>query len=152
MAEQDAARKAFEIWAVSKVDGIPNDKKGADKGIDGRIPFRPDGRISRFAVVSVKSGKLKPDDVRSLIAVAKREEVSSLGFGVLVTLSEPTPGMKSDAASAGTVEMHGNRYPLVQILTVEEILKGEKPHLPLVDPSVGYGKKAGLADIQGSLL
>jgi site-specific DNA-methyltransferase (adenine-specific) len=81
MAEQD--RKAFEIWAVSKVDGIPNDKKGADRGIDGRIPFRPDGKTTRFAVVSVKSGKLKPDDVRSLISVAKREEASSLGFGVL---------------------------------------------------------------------
>jgi hypothetical protein len=60
--------------------------------------------------------------------------------------------MKADAASAGTVEMHGNRYPLVQILTVEEILRGKKPHLPLVDPTVGYSKRARLADIQGSLL
>ena len=152
MAEQDKARKAFEIWAVSKVDGIPNDKKGADKGIDGRIPFRADGKTTKFAVVSVKSGKLKPDDIRALISVAKGEEASSLGFGVLVALNEPTAGMKADAASAGTVEMHGNRYPLVLILTIEEILKGKKPHLPLVDPSVGYGKKAGLADLQGSLL
>jgi hypothetical protein len=60
--------------------------------------------------------------------------------------------MKADAASAKTVEMHGNHYPLVQILTIEEILKGKKPHLPLVDPSVGFGKKASLADMQGSLL
>jgi hypothetical protein len=60
--------------------------------------------------------------------------------------------MRSDAASAGTVEIHGNRYPLVQILTVEEILSGKKPYLPSVDPTIGYGKKAGLADIQGSLL
>jgi len=37
-------------------------------------------------------------------------------------------------------------------LTVEEILKGKKPHLPLVDPSVGYGKRAGLADLQDKLL
>ena len=152
MAEQDKDRKAFEIWAVSKVDGIPNDKKGADKGIDGRIPFRPDGKTTKFAVVSVKSGKLKADDIRALISVAKREEASSLGFGVLVTLNEPTAGMRADAASARTVELHGNRYPLVQILTVEEILKGMKPHLPLVDPTVGYGKKAGLADIQCSFL
>ncbi|HZB88035.1 MAG TPA: DNA methyltransferase [Terracidiphilus sp.] len=152
MAEQDKDRKAFEIWAVSKVDGIPNDKKGADKGIDGRIPFRPDGKTTKFAVVSVKSGKLKADDVRALASVAKREEASSLGFGVLVVLNAPTAGMKADAASAGTVEMHGNRYPLVQILTIEAILKGKKPHLPLVDPSVGYGKRASPANIQGSLL
>ena len=152
MAEQDRDRKSFEIWAVSKVDGIPNDKKGADKGINGRIPFRPDGKTTKFAVVSVKSGKLKPDDIRALVSVAQREELSSLGFGVLISLNEPTAGMRADAASAGTVEFHGNRYPLVQFLTVEEILKGKKPHLPLVDPSVGYGKRAGLADLQDKLL
>ena len=145
-------RKAFEIWAVSKIDGIPNDKKGSDKGVDGRIPFKPDGKITKFAVVSVKSGKLKADDIRSLMAVAKREEASSLGFGVLVALHPPTAGMKTDAASAGTVEMHGNRYPLIQILTVEDILNGKKPHLPLVDPSFGYRKKAAIADMRGSLL
>jgi site-specific DNA-methyltransferase (adenine-specific) len=152
MAEQDKDRKAFEIWAVSKIDGIPNDKKGADKGIDGRIPFKPDGKTTKFVVVSVKSGKLKADDIRSLMAVAKREVASSLGFGVLVALNPPTAGMIADAASAGTVEMHGNRWPLVQILTIEEILKGRKPHLPMVAPSVGRGKKAGIADIQGLLL
>jgi hypothetical protein len=48
--------------------------------------------------------------------------------------------------------MHGNRYPLVQILTIEEILKGKKPHLPLIDPTVGRRKKANLADVQGKLL
>jgi len=99
MAQEDNVRKRFEIWIVSKIDGIPNDKKGADKGIDGRIPFKPDGKTTRFAVVSVKSGKLKADDVRSLMAVAKREEPSSLGFGVLVVLNPPTAGMKADAAS-----------------------------------------------------
>jgi site-specific DNA-methyltransferase (adenine-specific) len=152
MAEQDKDRKAFEVWAVSKIDGIPNDKKGADKGIDGRIPFKPDGKTTKFVVVSVKSGKLKADDIRSLMAVAKREVSSSLGFGVLVALNPPTAGMKADAASAGTVEMHGNRWPLVQILTIEEILKGKKPDLPMVAPSVGHRKRAAIADIQGSLL
>jgi site-specific DNA-methyltransferase (adenine-specific) len=150
MAEQD--RKAFEIWSVSKIDGIPNDKKGADKGVDGRIPFKPDGKTTKFVVVSVKSGKLKPDDVRSLMAVTKREEASSLGFGVMIVLNPPTAGMKTDAASARTVEMHGKRWPLVQILTIEEILKGKKPYLPLVTPSVGQRKKAEVADIQSSLL
>jgi hypothetical protein len=60
--------------------------------------------------------------------------------------------MKADAASAGTVEFHGNRYPLVQILTTEEMLKGKKPNLPYVDPTVGFGKKSGHADLQGDLL
>lgn len=152
MAEQDKARKAFEIWAVSKVDGIPNDKRGADKGIDGRIPFRPDKTTAKFAVVSVKSGKLKPDDIRAQISVARREEASSLGFGVLITLAEPTSGMRSDAAAAGTTEIHGNRYPFAQILTIEEILTGKRPHLPNIDPGIEYGKKAVAAPLQPRLL
>ena len=99
MAEQDKDRKAFEIWAVSKVDGIPNDKKGVDKGIDGRIPFRPDGKTTKFAIVSVKSGKLKPDDVRALISVAKREEASSMGFGVMVAIESANSGNDSGRGS-----------------------------------------------------
>ena len=75
-----------------------------------------------------------------------------MGFGVMVALNLPTAGMIADAASAGTVEVHGNRYPLVQILAIEEILKGKKPNLPSIDTTIGYGKKAGVADIQGSLL
>lgn len=150
MAEKD--KKSFEIWAVSKVDGIPNSKKGADKGIDGRIRFKPDGKNAKFAIVSVKGGKLKSDDVRSLMAVAKREEQSSMGFGVMIVLNPPTLGMKADAASSGTIELHGHRYLKVQILTVEDILKGKKPHLPLLDGTAAFGKKARPADLQGELL
>lgn len=152
MVEQETVRKAFEIWAVAKVDGIPNDKKGADKGIDGRVRFQADGKTSKFAVVSVKSGKLKADDVRSVMAVAKREEGSSLGFGILITLNEPTAGMKADAASAGTVEFHGKRYQLIQILTIEEILKGKRPNLPLVAPTAAQRRRANVANLQTSLL
>lgn len=152
MASQDKLRKNFEIWAVAKIDGIPNDKKGADKGIDGRVAFKPDGKTSKFAVVSVKSGKLKPDDIRALKAVAETEKASSMGFGILITLNKPTANMLADAASAGTVEIHGHRYPLVQILEIEDILKGKRPHLPLIDSSVAYRRRANVADIQGNLL
>jgi site-specific DNA-methyltransferase (adenine-specific) len=152
MAERDGDRKGFEIWAVSKIDGRPNDKKGADRGIDGRIPFKPDGKTAKFAVVSVKSGKLKPDDIRALKLVADREKSSSMGFGVLVTLNPPTRQMLADAASAGTVEFHGHRYPYLQILEVSDILKGKKPHLPYIDPSFAFGRKAKAADLQDDLL
>ena len=134
LAEQD--KKAFEIWAVARVDGIPNEKKGADKGIDGRIPFKPDGKTSKFAVVSVKGGKLKADDIRALVAVAKREKDSSLGFGFLITLEEPTKGMRADAASAGVITINNEVFQLVQIVTIAEILHGKSPKLPLVDKAV----------------
>lgn len=151
LAEQD--KKAFEIWAVSTLDGIPNPKKGADKGIDGRLPFKPEGykKQTKFAVVSVKGGKNKPDDVRALAAVAKREATTSMGFGVLVCLQEPSKSMRADAAAAGTCEIGGNRYPLVQILTVQQILHGERPKLPFSDPTAVYKKAQGSTHSQGQL-
>lgn len=149
MAEEDP--KAFEVWSVAALDGIPNDKKGADKGIDGRIPFKPDGKTTKFAVVSVKGGKLKADDIRSLVAVAQREAPTSLGFGVLVTLNAPTAGMRADAASAGATTINGKSYPLVQILTVEDMLKRIRPRLPLVDSTVAYKKGPGILPKQGEL-
>ncbi len=152
LALEEGNRKSFEIWAVSKIDGIPNPKAGADRGIDGRIPFKPDGRTAKYAIVSVKSGKLKADDIRALKAVADREKSNSLGFGVLVTLQEPTAGMIADAAAAGTTEFHGVRFPFIQILRVSEILDGKRPHLPLIDPSITYGKRARASNLQSDLL
>lgn len=153
MAEQD--KKAFEIWAVSTIGGIPNEKKGADKGIDGRIPFNPDGvsKKSKFAVVSVKGGKLKADDVRALASVAEREKGTSLGFGIMVTLHKPTAGMKADAAAAGVKEFVGKSFPAIQIITIEELLHGKLPVLPFFDPNAAY-KKANVVDEgeQGLLL
>jgi DNA modification methylase len=142
LAEQD--KKAFEIWAVSTIGAIPNEKKGADRGIDGRLPFKPEGptKRTRYAMVSVKAGKLKADDIRSLVSVAAREKTTSLGFGVMIVLSAPTKGMRADAAAAGMIEVAGNRYQAVQIMTVEEILAGKLPKLPLLEVGATYGKAA----------
>lgn len=143
MWEQDD--KVFEIWCLTELGGIPNEKRSGDKGIDGRIVFKPDGKKAQFAVVSVKGGKLKPDDVRSLSHVAQREKASSLGFGVLVSMYEPTKGMKTDAASAGTATFNGKKYPLIQWITVAEMLQGKRPDLPLIDPGAAYAGKTSKA-------
>lgn len=147
MFEQDP--KAFEIWIVSVLDGIPNEKKGADKGIDGRLRFKADGKKTNFAVVSVKGGKLKADDIRAFAAVAKREEKTSLGFGVFICLQKPTAGMRADAASVEPFKLDEVIFPRIQILTVEDILSGKRPSLPLSDG--GY-KKAAEATNQPDLL
>lgn len=148
LAEQD--KKAFEVWCVSQVGGIPNEKKGADKGIDGRLPFKPEGSLkkTKFAVISVKGGKLKADDIRSLIAVSDREKSTSMGFGVLIALYPPTKGMRSDAAAAGIVEVAGMKYQRVQILTVEDMLAGHNPRLPFIDPMAVYRKSAATTEGQ----
>jgi hypothetical protein len=146
LAEQD--KKAFEVWAVSSIDGLPNPKKGADGGIDGKLKFKPDGKVAKHAIVSVKGGKLKADDIRSLIAVTEREKASSMGFGVLVCLHPPTAKMRADAAAAGMVELSGAKYQKVQFLTVEEILDGRKPRLPFPEMPDVF-KKADVAAPKG---
>ena len=55
-------------------------KRGPEKDIDGRIPFKPGGmkQPTKFAIVSVKGGKLKADDVRALASIAHNEKATSL--------------------------------------------------------------------------
>jgi adenine specific DNA methylase Mod len=115
----------FQWWAVSRVEAQPfqGKKKGADGGIDG-LKFFYDLRDTspRTIVVSVKGGALKADDVRALNHVREREHAE---IGILVSLNEPTKGMKADAAAAGffTAES-GKKYPRIQLLTVEGLLSG----------------------------
>ena len=62
--------------------------------------------------------------------------VSSSGsqLGVLIVSKEPTPGMKRAAAEAGFYRWPATQqtYPVVQILTVEELLNGKRPNIPMV--------------------
>jgi site-specific DNA-methyltransferase (adenine-specific) len=146
-------RKAFEIWAVTTIDGKPNEKKGADGGVDGRIPFKPDGfkKPAKWAVISVKSGASKLGELRDLHGVT-RNDAKTLGFGVFVCLNPPTPKMREFARDAGKIDVHGVKYDALQILTIEQILSGEKPRLPYVDPSVIYKKAAVSNSAQTSLI
>jgi len=117
-------RKLSKCGLLRRLTGFPT-KEGSRQGIDGHIPFRgDDGKKKKYAVVSVKGGKLKADDIRSLAAVAKREQAKSMGFGVFISMHPLTKGMRTDAAAAGTKTVHGKSYPLIQHLTVEDILAG----------------------------
>jgi site-specific DNA-methyltransferase (adenine-specific) len=125
-----ARRDAYQFqWWANWLVGVQNyreHKKGADRGIDGIIFFPNGPRGVGRVVISVKSGKLKADDVRALSHVVQREKAE---IGLLVTLEEPSQKMISDAASAGIVRAPNDPYPRLQILTVEELLKGARPKL-----------------------
>jgi hypothetical protein len=53
--------------------------------------------------------------------------------------------MEQFARDAGKIDVHGIKYDALQILTIEQILNGERPRLPYIDPSVIY-KKAAKSD------
>jgi hypothetical protein len=105
-------------------------KKGADRGVDGRLYFHDDetGKTKQI-VLSVKSGRVSVADVRDLRGVVERE---SAALGVLITLQEPTRAMRTEAAGAGFYDSPGwrKRYPRLQILTIADLLGGQKIDYP----------------------
>ena len=118
----------FERWAVTRIKGMhPNDKQTGDHGIDGRGYIGPNYQYK--TIVSVKGGKtLNPGMVRDLVGTISRENAS---FGILITIQNPTDGMKKEAAQAGVFETPlGHYYPKIQIYTMSDYFNGKKVDLP----------------------
>ena len=140
-------RYQFQWWALGLVGARPvEQKKGADRGIDGRLYFHdePDNARERTKqiVISVKSGKVGVKDVRDLRGVVERETAQ---IGVLISMEKPTRAMQKEAASAGFYKSPWREHPVMQILTVEDLLKGKKidyPDLPGVNVTFKKAPKA----------
>jgi site-specific DNA-methyltransferase (adenine-specific) len=136
LAQDD--RFQFEWWALSLVKARPSGgeqgskqgKKGADRGIDGVITFIDDasGKPKRI-LVQVKSGKVSSSQIRDLVGTVKREKAA---MGFFITLESPTRDMTTEAVSAGFYQSPGwnQRFPTIQILTIEELLRGAMPQMP----------------------
>ncbi|MFI0411708.1 DNA methyltransferase [Actinomadura sp. 3N508] len=123
----------FERWAVSRVDGQPNERQVGDRGVDGVIRFPADGKGHvEKVLVSVKGGRrLGPQMVRDLLGAISTQRAAG---GLLITLERPTPGMVEAANHSGI--FHANRqgrsYPKVQLICVQDIFDGKRPKLPPV--------------------
>ncbi len=124
----------FQWWALGLVGARPTEqKKGADKGIDGRIYFHdegPGGKTKQI-ILSVKAGSTSVPHLRDLRGVMERENAE---IGVLITMKGPTQPMRTEAASAGYFTSPGwqTKHPRLQILTVEELLDGKQIDYPHV--------------------
>jgi DNA modification methylase len=133
----------FQWWTLGLVGARPiEQKKGADKGIDGRIVFQGDKSGSFESVIlSVKAGKTGSAHVRDLKGVLEREKAA---IGVLISMQEPTSSMKTEAVTAGFYEsaLWRRKYPKVQLFTVEELLTGKKVEMPPIRQVGATFKKA----------
>lgn len=119
----EADKYQFQWWALGLVGARPVDqKKGADKGIDGRLYFHDGSKETRSIVLSVKGGKLKATDVRDLRGVREREKAE---IGVLLSFEPPTKPMRAEAATAGFYDSPWGKHPRIQLLTVAELLEGK---------------------------
>lgn len=122
LAEQDPYQ--FQWWALGLVGARPADqKKGADRGIDGRLLFHDGRNETKEIIFSVKAGKLHASYVRDLRGVVEREDAQ---IGVLISFEAPTKQMIAEAASAGVyISPWGRKpYPKLQLLTVAELMSG----------------------------
>jgi site-specific DNA-methyltransferase (adenine-specific) len=129
LAQQDPYQ--FQWWALGLVGARPvEQKKGADKGIDGRLYFHDEADSkTKQVIISVKAGHTSAPHLRDLRGVLEREKAE---IGVLITMQEPTSAMRSEAAGAGfyTSQVWGKSYPRLQILTVADLLSGKGIDMP----------------------
>jgi len=130
LAEEN--RYQFQWWALGLVGARPAEqRKGADKGIDGQIYFHDEAdnkkKKTKQVVISVKSGTVSVKDVRDLRGVVDREKAQ---IGLLITMHKPTKAMRTEAASAGFYKSPWGKHPALQVLTIEELLKDKQLDAP----------------------
>ncbi len=133
----------FQWWALGLVGARPVEgKKGADKGIDGKIVFQGDS-AGKFetVILSVKAGNTGVAHVRDLRGVVEREKAA---LGVLITMQDHTGPMHDEAVTAGFHESAtwGRRYPKIQLLTVADLLAGKQIDMPPIKQVGATFKKA----------
>lgn len=131
LAKQDPFQ--FQAWALGLVNArvATSSRKGADKGIDGRLFFHDDkSGKSKQVILSVKAGEhLNVAQVRDLRGVIEREKAE---IGVLLSMETPSKPMLKEAAEAGFYKSPhlDEKFPRIQILTVEQLLGGEQMKYP----------------------
>ena len=131
LAQSPEGRYQFQWWALGLIDAQPVggvERKGADRGIDGRITFTGQDKKLESVLVSVKSGHVNSGQVRDLKGTLDREKAA---MGIFVTLEEPTREMRLEATTAGMYRVWERDYPKIQIVSIRELLEeGRKPALP----------------------
>ena len=135
----------FQQWACWKVGGYPRDKKGGDKGVDGWFNYLTDEGRVQTGVISVKGGaNLSPDMVRDLGRVMERDKHT---FGLFITATMPTKGVRDEIESHPLVESSFGRHPAMQVVTIAELIHGPPPKLP---PLISPVKKASRVETRTS--
>ena len=125
----------FQKWAVEQVDGFVTSNKTNDRGIDGRLYFPgKEGEQLQSMIIEVKGGEnVTIADLRAVRGVLDREEAEMAGLIIMHPLTDrKMTNFKEEMASAGILNFLGKEYPVMQILTVQEIFDGKRFNTPYV--------------------
>ena len=132
-------RRHFEIWAINLIPGLaPNERGGADGGIDGigNTLETPDGDFTKIVLGQVKSGKFSLSQLRDFLHVVQRENAV---MGVYITLEDVTSSAaRNEVAKFGNVQIGNHVFPRVQFYSVERWFHERLPRLPdMINPYTG---------------
>ena len=123
----DDDKYQFQFWSLGLVGARPiEEKKGADKGIDGRLYFNDlhDSGATKLVLISVKGGHVTVNQLRDLRGVIERDKAA---IGVFICIETPTKPMHAEAADAGFyTSPQGTKHARLQILTIEDLLGGKR--------------------------
>jgi site-specific DNA-methyltransferase (adenine-specific) len=130
-------RVLFQEWIVEVMLGaVLNPKLTADGGWDGHQVFDIGGDKKETVLIEVKSGHCNVKNIREFIHVVDAQKAA---IGVFVCFGEQvTRPMLEEASKQGYYEIQNvkNKYPKIQILTVEDILNGQEIKMPLTTADV----------------
>lgn len=124
LAEMDTAK--FEQWAVLLISGA---QPTGGKPVDGEVSFVDDDTMKRKRVIiEVTSGHPNKKHFDAFMNHAKKAEM-----GIYVTLYKPPNTWYAESKMEGEYHSKGwdQKYPKVQIFTIEDYFDKKKPILPL---------------------
>ena len=121
---------------------------GADGGVDGVLKFYP-FRMGKkpkaeFAIVQVKGGSVSADAVKALKTTVDRFGATA---GVMVCFNRYMRTVENQRVKA-TFSDDSGAYPVIQGLSIEDLLADKRPNLPLY----GYRAQGGRVSGQTALL
>ena len=125
----------FQQWAVEQIEGFVTTKRSADGGVDGRVYFAvPHAQALQSMVIEVKGGaNVGINVLREQKGVLDYDTALMAGLIIMEPLgTTKARNFARFAADAGTIELWGNEYPRMQILSVGEILEGKRFKTPTV--------------------
>ena len=152
-AAEDLAKEnpwEFEKWVCGQLGAKGLFKrpgaKGADGGIDGVVEFYAEPSIKSYAIIQVKGGQVKPNDVKALYSDVVDEPSATAGVFVCFEKYRQTV-LNSASAKTFKDKIAGTEWPIIQILTIEDMLAGAMPKLPNQVIQQGFKTKHSQPDL-----
>ena len=138
----------FQDWVIEYFfEGVSNPKKVGDTGFDGYSFFKLEKETIKV-IYEVKSGKISKPMLSYFNDAINNQKA---GIGIFVTLEKPTSGMIEYANNCGYFmqDIWRNKFHKFQILTIEDLLNGVRPHIPTMAMEAIHYKSSTGKDYKG---